>query len=272
MNENTTLQNTTILEGYSDLEKGAYLGAIASISTADRSATEEELSYIDALSESAHLSTEQKNLIHDAATAQMSDEDLRRCLDVLKTSELRFSLVSDVIAFAESDKSYSPEEKQNVEKIAQYLGVNQEQFSLLDQFTKKAAREAPKHADALESEETTPGNFLSGLGFGDKMKSAGINSDALLKGALGILGPIILARMFRGGRNRNSSMGGGMFGGGGGGMLGGGGGRMGGSGGGLLGGLMGGGGLLGSLLGGGRGFGGAGGMLGRMLGGNNRGW
>ena len=39
---------TTILSGYSDMEKGAYLGAIASISTADRSASEEELEYINA--------------------------------------------------------------------------------------------------------------------------------------------------------------------------------------------------------------------------------
>jgi uncharacterized tellurite resistance protein B-like protein len=250
---------TAILEGYSDMEKGAYLGAIASIATADRSATEEELSYLQALSESANLSEEQTNLIRDAASTQMSDEDLKRCLDVLKTSELRFSLVSDVIAFAESDQSYSEQEKQKVQQIAQYLGVNKEQFSVLDQFTKKAVQEAPKHAEALQTEQTTPGSFLDSLGFGDKMKNAGINSNSLLKGALGILGPIILAKMFSGGNRRGSSMGG-MFGGGSG------------MGGGLLGGLLGGGGgLLGGLLGGGRGFGNAGGMLGRMFGGG-RGW
>lgn len=249
----------SILEGYSDLEKGAYLGAIASIATADRSATEEELTYIEALCESAGLSSEQSNLIREAATTEISDDDLKRCLDVLKNSELRFSLVSDVIAFAESDQSYSEDEKQRVHEIASYLGVNQEQFSLLDQFTKKAVQEAPGQAEALESEQTTPKNFLDSLGFGDKLKNAGINSNSLLKGALGIIGPIVLARMLsgRGGRSR----GGGMFGG------------AGGLGGGLLGGLLGGGGgLLGGLLGGGRGFGNAGGMLGRILGGGRRGW
>lgn len=240
-------EKTTILEGYSDLEKGAYIGAIASISTADRTASQEELAYLEALCEAASLSEAQTNLIREAATTKMSDDDLKRCLDVLKTSELRFSLVSDVIAFAESDRSYSPEEKQNVEKIAQYLGVNQEQFSLLDQFTKKAVQEAPKHAAGIEADQTTPGSFLDSLGFGSKLKNAGINSNSLVKGALAILGPILLAKMFRGGRR------GGMRGGG------------------LLGGLMGGGGLLGGILGGGRGFGGAGGMLGRILGGG-RSW
>ena len=248
----------TILEGYSDMEKGAYLGALASIATADRTATEEEIAYLQALCESANLSEDQTNLIREAATTEISDDDLRRFLDVLKTSDLRFSLVSDVIAFAESDQSYSEEEKQKVQLIAQYLGVNQEQFSLLDQFTKKAVKEVPNQAEALETEQTTPGNFLDSLGFGDKLKNAGINSNSLLKGALGIIGPLVLARMFSGGRRRSG--GGGMFGGG---TLGGGGG--------LLGGLLGGG-LLGGLLGGGRGFGNAGGMLGRMFGGGRRGW
>jgi uncharacterized tellurite resistance protein B-like protein len=239
----------TILEGYTDLEKGAYLGALASLATADRAATEEELDYIEALAESANLSEPQKKLILQAATTPMADRDLNRCLDTLKNSELRFSLVSDLIAFAQSDKNYSEEEKQTVEKIAAYLQVNQAQFSLLDQFTNKAVQEVPAQASALQTEQTSPKNFLDGLGFGDKLRNAGINTDALMKGALGILGPIVLARMFSGGRRR----GGGMFGGGGG----------------LLGGLLGGGGgLLGGLLGGGRGFGGAGGMLGRLLRGN----
>jgi hypothetical protein len=146
--------------------------------------------------------------------------------------------------------------------MAQYLGVNQEQFSLLDQFTKKAVQEAPKQAEALESQQTTPSGFLDSLGFGDKLKGAGINSDSLMKGALGIIGPIVLMKMLSGRRRGGGGFGGGMFGGGGGLM-----------GGGLLGGLLGGGGgLLGGLLGGGRGFGGAGGMLGRILGGGRRGW
>ncbi len=281
-------QKTTILEGYSDMEKGAYLGAIASIATADRAAGDEELEYIDALIESANISEEQADLIRDAARTEVSDSDLERCLDVLKTSDLKYSLVSDVIAFSQADQNYSEQEKQTVEKIASYLGVNQEQFSVLDQFTKKAVQEVPNHAEQLENAEETPANFLGGLGFGDKLKSAGINSSTLFKGALGILGPILLARMFSGGRRGGGGgLLGGLMGAAGGSLLGGlgggqqsGGGLLGGllggggsgrnqqssGGGGLLGSLMGGGGLLGGLLGGGRGFGNAGGMLGRILG------
>ena len=272
-------QTPTILEGYSDVEKGAYLGAIASIATADRSASEHELEYIEALCVSANLSESQEEVVKRAAT-EMTEEDLQRCLDTLKGSDLRFSLVSDLIAFAEADKNYSAEEKQNIEKIAKYLGVNQQQFSVLNDFTKKAVQEAPQHAEQLETGSTTPSNFLGGLGFGDKLKGAGINSGALLKGGLAVLGPIILAQMFRGGSRRR---GGGMFGGGGGlgsvlgggllgGMLSGGGGMLGGGGGGMLGGRGGGGGLLGGLLGGGgRSMGAGGGLFDMLSGGRGMG-
>ena len=244
-------QKTIILDGYSDLEKGAYLGAIASLATADRSASEEEMNYIDALNESAGLSAEQSDLIRYAAQTEITDDDLERCLDVLKSSDLRFSLVSDLVSFAEADQSYSEDEKHYIEKVAAYLDVNQEQLSLLNQFTKKATEEAPKHVDDQESTQGA-GGFLNNLGFGDKLKNAGINTNGLLKGALGIIGPLLLAKMFSGGRRSRMGSGGGIPGGAGG----------------MLGGLLGGGGgLLGGLLGGGRGLSGAGGLLGRLFGG-----
>lgn len=255
-------QTPTILEGYSNLEKGAYLGAIASLATADRSASDEEKEYIDALCKSARLTEDQTQLISQVATAQVADDDLHRFLDVLKTSDLRFSLVSDLIAFAQADKNYSEEEKQTVEKISQYLGLNHEQFSVLNEFTKEAVKEAPNHAESIQSEKTTPESFLDSLGFGDKLKSAGINSSTLLKGALGIIGPFLLAKMLSGNRSKS---GGGLFGN----MFGGGNSRGGSGGGGLLGGLaglIGGGGLLGSVLGGGRGFSNTGGLLSRIFG------
>ncbi len=240
---------TTILNGYSNIEKGAYLGAIASLATADRTASPEELSYIDALIESADITEDQASLIRHAATTDVADEDLEGFLKILKTSELRFSLVSDVIAFAQADNDYTDNEKAKVQDIASYLGVNEEQFSVLDQFTQKAVAEAPAHEEEIKSEKSTASGFLDSLGFGDKLKNAGINSNSLFKGALGIIGPMLLARMFSGGRRSGTGGGGGLLGG-------------------LLGGLAGGrtGGLLGGLLGGGRGFGSAGGMLGRFFG------
>jgi uncharacterized tellurite resistance protein B-like protein len=240
-----------ILQGSSDLEKGAYLGAIASIATADRQATQEELDHIDALCEAAGLEGQQKEAVLRAAT-ELSGDELNRCLDVLKTSDLRFSLVTDVIAFAKSDGQYTEPEQVRIQSMAQYLGLNQQQYSMLDQFATKAA------ASTAPPEERAKPGFLSSLGLDSGLQSAGINGGGLLKGLLGIAGPMLLGSMVSralGGRRR-----GGMFGGGGG---------MFGGGGGMMGGMMGGGGL-GSLIGmlsGGRGYGSSGGLLGRIFGG-----
>jgi uncharacterized tellurite resistance protein B-like protein len=254
-------QQETLLQNYSDEEKGAYLGAIASIATADRQATEEEAEYIGALADSAQLSQAQRNAVMQAANG-LSAEDLKRCLDILKGSELRFSLITDMIAFAEADQNYSAEERQSVEKIAQYLNINQQQFAALDQVVHKASA-----ANATPQQLQQPG-FLDSLGVGDKLRGAGINSNTLMRTVLGIAGPMVLASMMRrrGGGGLGGMLGGGMMGGPMGGMMGGG--MMGGGLGsiiGMLGGRRGG---LGGMMGGGGGLGG--GLLGSILGGRGR--
>lgn len=221
-----------LLKDYSDSEKGAYLGALASIATADRTASEEEISYLEALSDAAALSEEQKAAVRSAAT-EMSGEDLRHCLDILKNSELRFSLMADLLAFAEADSNYSEEEKKSIEHIAQELNISQQQFSLLNQFVKKAS------ASGVTPEEAAEPGLLDKLGLGEQMKNAGINGGGMLKSLLSIAGPIILASLASRGRGRGG------FGRG-----------FGGSGG--IGSLI-------SILSGGRGMGSTGGLFGRIL-------
>ena len=235
------MEKQTILEGYPDMEKGAYLGAIASIATADREASEQELEYIRELADAARLSAEQKALIERAAT-ELTGEELNKCLDVLKGSELKYSLVADLIAFSKADENYSEEEEQSVQRISDYLGVNQQQFSLLDQFADKAAQQ-PQAVQEPAGRQ----NFFGLDSLQSKMQNAGINTNGLLKGVLSVAAPILIGSMLTRGM-----------------------GRRGGTAGAGLGGMMGGGGL-GSLIGmlsGGRGLGSTGGLLGRILGGS----
>jgi len=240
------------LKDHSDEEKGAYLGAIASIATADHIASEEEVEYITQLAESTDLSKEQQQGVVRAAQ-ELSGNELIRCLDILKSSDLRFSLITDLMNFGQSDKDYSKEEKKKVERIADYLNINREQFSLLDQFVNKTSR-----AEIAPEEVTKPG-FLSSLGLDEKFKKAGIDWKTVGKGLLGIVGPLILARMMSG---RRASAGNVLAGGGLGSLIGG----LGGAGIGPMLGKSGGG--LGSLIGGlsgGRGFANSGGLLSRVL-------
>ncbi|HEU4904284.1 MAG TPA: TerB family tellurite resistance protein [Flavisolibacter sp.] len=241
-------ENQTILEGYSDMEKGAYLGAIASLATADRQASEEELTYIQQLAEAANLSAEQQQVVRSAAT-EMSGEELTRCLDILKNSQLKYSLVTDLMAFAKSDSDYSEAEEQSIQKISNYLGLTQQQVSLLDQV---AEQSAPAAAEPAQQQQALFG------GLQEKLQSAGINTGGLLKSVLSIAAPMLLGSMLSRGLGRRSGTG--STGGGLGGMLGGG-----------LGGMLGGGGL-GSLIGmlsGGRGMRSTGGLLGKILGGRS---
>jgi uncharacterized tellurite resistance protein B-like protein len=236
------------------MEKGAYLGAIASLASADRQASEEELEYINELCQSANLSPQQLASVQQAATS-LSGDELHRCLDILKNSELKYSLIADLMAFAKADNDYSEAEEQSIQKISDYMGVNQQQFSLLDQFSKQAV-------PASGEGEATQQNFFGG-GMKEKLQGAGINSSSLMKGVLAIAAPMLIGRMLSRGMGRRGGFGGGL-----GGMMGGGLGGMLGGGGMMGGGMMGGG--LGSLIGmlsGGRGMRSTGGLLGRMLGG-----
>jgi uncharacterized tellurite resistance protein B-like protein len=241
MEKNEDLVAESILEGHSDQEKAAYLCAIASIATADKEASPEELEYISNLCEAASLTDAQKQNVLNAAK-EISGDELKRSLDILKNSELKYSLITDLMAFAKSDNNYSEEESQYVLRVSQHLGVDQKQFSLLNQFADNV-----KTSDVTPQGIAEPG-FLSGLK--EKMQSAGINTGTLFKGLIAIAGPILLSKMFSRGR---SGSGGGMFGG--------------------LGGILAGAGMMGGLgsligmLGGGRGMGSTGGLLDRVLGG-----
>ena len=237
-------QQETLLKDHSDLEKGAYIAAIASLATADHQASEEEVEYLVALGESAGLSEAQKQLVAKAATEVTGDE-LKRALEVLKNSDLRFSLMTDLINFAKADQHYSDEERANIQQMAQQLNINQEQFSLLNEFTSKTADKQ------LEPGATESSDFLSSIGLGglkEKLAKSGINVGTLGKGLLAIAGPIILGGLLKrglGGRGGGSSMLGNALGG--------------------LGGVVGIGSLIG-MLNGGRGFSNTGGLLSKVLG------
>lgn len=194
------MEETTILKDFTDAEKGAYLGAIASLATADHSASDEEIAAITELADAAGISDTQKQVTIRAAR-EITNEELEKCLEILKNSKLRFSLITDLISFAKSDGQYSDNEKMNVEKIAQYLGIDNKQFSLLDHFVTKSNETAKQTGEVKQG-------FLESLGLGDKFKEGGINISDVGKGLLAVAAPLMLAKLFMGGRNSRIAWGG----------------------------------------------------------------
>lgn len=255
------------------------MGALATIASADGHVSEDEIQFLQLTSEAAELPENlQQEVISIARNP--SQISLQRCLDVLKGSPLRFSFITDIISFAKSDGQYTSDEQKRIAEVSNYLGIDQNQFSILDQFVDKANQAQEK------GEDPTSQSFLNKSGFGDMFKKSGI-SPAMVTGMLGVLAPIVISGMMnrRRGGYGGGMMGGGMGGGLGGllgGLLGGGmaGGMMGGRGGMYGGGRMGGLGSMASILGGlggrggygsGMGGGGLGGLLGGILGGGRRG-
>lgn len=243
-------QDVQLLKDYTDNEKGAYLGAIASIASADREASEQELQFLAALSDTAHLSEESKQAVLSVAQ-DPKNLSVQKCLDVIKNSDLRFTFITDIMGFAKADGNLSGEEEQLIKGMADYLGVNKEQYGVLKQFVEVADESARKG-------EVVQPQALGGQtaaepegGFDAMLKKVGIPSNGLMKGVLAIAAPLLISKILMGNRR--------------GGMMGG----MGGMGGGLLGGgLLGG--LLGSVMGGGISRGGMGG-LGGLMGGSTMG-
>jgi uncharacterized tellurite resistance protein B-like protein len=258
---------TTLLKDYSNDEKAAYFGALATLASADGNASAEELEYLELMAEAAEIPENiQQEIAYIAKNPTVIN--LQKCLDVIKTSPLRFSFIADIISFAKADGQYTQDEQRKIEDIAKYLDIRQEQYSILDKFVNKASDAQHK------GEDPTSQSFLNKNGFTDMFKNAGI-SPQMAQGILGVVAPIAIASMLSGGRRRRRGMMGGM-----------------GMGGGLLGGLLGGGmmgggmyrsGGLGSMisilggLNGRRGYrsmgsGGLGSILGGLFGNRRGGW
>lgn len=256
-------EQTTLLKDYSIEERGAYFAAMATIASADGHASEEELEFLRLMGAAAELPENmQEELVYVARNP--TQLNLQKCLDILKKSALRFSFITDIMSFAKADGQYTPEEQKHIEDMADYLEINQKQFSILDQYVNKA-NEAPK-----EGEDPTSQSFLTKHGFSDMFRNAGI-SPQMVQGILGVAAPLVIASMLRGGRRRGMMGGmGGLLGGLlGGGMMGGGMHRRGGLG--SLAGLLGG--LNGQRSYSSMGSGGLGSLLGGLLGGRRRrGW
>lgn len=226
--------DTQLLQNYSEAEKTAYLSAIASLATADREASGAENQFLQALAQQAGLSGGATQQVL-AAAHDASNESIQQNLDALKGSDLRFSLVTDLISFARADGSYANDEEAMIAKMAQYLGINPEQKQALETVVDQAANVPHDPQDPAKQ------GFLSGIS--DKLSSVGIPKSALMAGLLGVVAPMVISRVMNNGQSSNQGGGSGSLGG----LLGG---ATNSGLGGMLGGLLGGG-MLGGLLGGG---------------------
>jgi uncharacterized tellurite resistance protein B-like protein len=181
-------QNDQLLQGYSGKERAAYLAAIASIASVDRQASNEEIDYLQALGKSADLNDGEMQQVIEAAK-DSSNLPIQTSLAILKNSDLRFSLITNLISFAKSDGKYSAEEQQKVQEIATYLQIGQTQFHALHTFVDQA-EEAKQ-----QGQDVTSQHFLQNSGLSEMLQRNGISTNGVMRGLLGIVAPVILGRI-----------------------------------------------------------------------------
>lgn len=179
------MNETGLLTVYDTEEKEAYIGIIASIATADRVATEDELEYLAALSEASGVDA----AVAEAAAKDSSNTQLLQHLEKLKRSNLRFSLIADIISFARSDGKYTIDEEERIKSICGYLGITEEQSNVLSNVVEKS------NALVTTREEATDQGFFEKNGFTEMLNKANIPIDSIVKGLLGLAAPFILSKM-----------------------------------------------------------------------------
>lgn len=166
-------------------QKAAYLGAIASLTTADRAASPPEVEFLSNLAQATGLTHQDAQHVVDAALDPGSGS-LQKSLDALKVSDLRFSLVQDLISFAQSDGQYTDEEQERIGHMSAYLGVTEEQFDALHQYQQAAA----------DGQNVNDPKFLQQSGLGSLFSQLGLpKGGGMLAGILAAVGPMILQKV-----------------------------------------------------------------------------
>ncbi len=179
-------------------QRAAYLGVIASLTTADRRASEEEVEFLSALAQQTGLAQQQAQTVVDAALDPGSGA-LQKNLAVLRDSELKYSLLHDLLAYAQSDGNFSIEEQRFIESLASSLGISHDQYRAVDNFQ----RVQGTGGDVSEAASA--------------LRSSGVpaQSNGFLGQLIASLGPLvlqqILSRSRRGATTSSAGAGGGLM-------------------------------------------------------------
>jgi uncharacterized tellurite resistance protein B-like protein len=126
-------------------ERVDYLMIIASMAGADVSIAPEELQKLRDLCSALQLPERESELI--LSTARRPTASIERHLDALKSSPLRFTLLSDCLSLAYADGEYAKSERKEIATLASALGVDAAQLSTLEECALSMAEAAGKDGD-----------------------------------------------------------------------------------------------------------------------------
>lgn len=139
------------LANYPEEEREAYLGLVASLAGVDGEVSDEEIGKLRELCKRAKLGPHALGEVIGVAEDPRS-APLGEYVERLKTSDLRYSLITDLYALAAADDSVSEQEKREIADMAEVLGVENQQREAIQGFTEH-------HHERRRRERDDGGNY-----------------------------------------------------------------------------------------------------------------
>jgi uncharacterized tellurite resistance protein B-like protein len=158
-----TSSNTHQAHDVSLTERVDYLTVIASMAGADVSLAPEELAKLRELCRALELPEREAQTILDVAHRPTAS--IERHLDALKSSPLRFALLSDCLSLAYADGEYAKSERKEIASLANALGVTSEQLAALEECARTFAEaRAKQHGTDWKTKSEKLAEQLAGVG------------------------------------------------------------------------------------------------------------
>jgi uncharacterized tellurite resistance protein B-like protein len=140
-----------------------YMTIIASMAGADVSLAPEEMAKLRELCGALELPERETQHILD--TAHRPTASIERHLDTLKSSPLRFSLLSDCLSLAYADGEYAKSERNEIASLAKALEVSDEQLAALEDCARAVAEaHAKQNATDWKAKSEKLAARLAGVG------------------------------------------------------------------------------------------------------------
>jgi uncharacterized tellurite resistance protein B-like protein len=166
-----------------------YLRVLAALVGADTTVRSHELGVLREFCDALDLTPSEANEIL-AFVRNVRADVVRETCERLKTSELRFTLVSDLLYIAHTDATYAPQERELIETIARLLGVSFRQLEAMDTYAQAVlasrAGRMPGDVTADDAPDDARANTVAGLA------AAGVPLAAVMAAGAGV-GPTSIA-------------------------------------------------------------------------------
>ncbi len=144
-------------------ERVDYMTVIASMAGADVSLAPEEMAKLRELCRALELPERETRAILD--TAHRPTASIERHLEALKSSPLKFALLSDCLSLAYADGEYAKSERTEIASLAKALNVTGEQLAALEECARALAEAHAKgHATDWKSKSEQLAEQLASVG------------------------------------------------------------------------------------------------------------